>query len=74
VTQVELAEAIGSSQRNISYYESEKGQTPALVLSKIAEALGVSTDEILGVRPTRKEEQGGDPAKSAAMEALSASR
>ena len=53
VTQVELTKAIGSSQRNISYYESEKGQTPALVLSKIAEALGVSTDEILGVRPTR---------------------
>ena len=53
ITQVELAKAIGSSQRNISYYESEKGQTPALMLSKIAEVLGVSTDEILGVRALR---------------------
>jgi transcriptional regulator with XRE-family HTH domain len=54
ITQVELAEAIGSNQRNISYYESDHGQAPPLVLAKIARALGVTTDEILGVRPVRR--------------------
>jgi transcriptional regulator with XRE-family HTH domain len=53
VTQVELAKTIGSSQANISYYESDRGQAPPLVLAKIARALGVSTDEILGLDPIR---------------------
>jgi transcriptional regulator with XRE-family HTH domain len=49
VTQVELAERIGSSQRNLSYYESEKGHAPAPILVAIAKELEVSTDDLLGL-------------------------
>ena len=53
MTQAELADAIGSNQRNVSYYESEDGHAPPAVLTKIVRVLGVSTDELLGVRPAR---------------------
>ncbi len=49
VTQVELAKAIHSQQRAISYYESEGGHAPLPVLVQIAKALRVSTDELLGL-------------------------
>jgi transcriptional regulator with XRE-family HTH domain len=53
LTQAQLAEAIGSSQRMVSYYESTTGNLPAPVLAKIAAILDVSTDELLGISPVR---------------------
>lgn len=53
-TQQELAEALGTSQRMIAYYESPQAMPPAALLPQIASVLGVSTDELLGVRPARK--------------------
>jgi len=50
LTQIELAEAIGSSQRAISYYETVAEFPPAAVIIDLAKALGVSTDELLGVK------------------------
>lgn len=50
LTQVELARKIGSSQRAISRYETVADRAPAPVVAKLALALGVSTDELLGVR------------------------
>jgi transcriptional regulator with XRE-family HTH domain len=52
VTQVDLARLIGSTQRNISHYETA-APPPAHVLVKIAKVLGVSTDELLGVHPAK---------------------
>ena len=49
ITQVQLAEAIDSNQPGISYYESKGGYPPAPVLTKLARALGVSTDALLGL-------------------------
>ena len=49
LTQIELAELIGSTQRAISYYENEAGYPPTSVLIALAEALHVSTDELLGL-------------------------
>lgn len=53
LTQVELAEAIGSTQRAISYYENVKGWPPAPAVIDLAQALGVTTDELLGVEPMK---------------------
>ena len=50
LTQVQLAEAIGSSQRALSRYETVAEFPPANTVVALAKALRVSTDELLGVR------------------------
>lgn len=57
ITQVQLAEAIGSTQRAISYYENHADYPPSPVVADIAKALGVTTDELLEVKPSRKKLQ-----------------
>jgi len=52
MTQVQLAKATGMTQRAISYYEIEAEFPPAPALITLAQALDVSTDELLGVQPT----------------------
>ena len=49
LTQVQLAELIGSNQPAISYYESTTGLPPVPVLVDLAKALEVSTDDLLGL-------------------------
>lgn len=53
LTQVELAEAIGTSQRMIAYYESTDDYPIARLLRHLSQALGVSADELLGLTPPR---------------------
>ena len=53
-TQVELGEAIGTSHRMIAYYEVQGGNPPADVVIKLAQALKVSADELLGLERTAK--------------------
>jgi transcriptional regulator with XRE-family HTH domain len=53
-TQVELAAELGTTQRMIAYYESSAEKAPAALLPKMAAALGVSADELLGIKPIRK--------------------
>lgn len=55
MTQVQLAEATGSTQRSISYYENDDGIPPASIVPSLAKALKVSTDELLGIKPPRVE-------------------
>ncbi len=47
-TQEELADAIGSSTRMISRYETGENDPTGEVISKLSELLGVSTDYLLG--------------------------
>lgn len=54
LTQVELAKAIQSSQRALSYYENEAKYPPAEVLVELARVLKVSMDELLGIKKTEK--------------------
>jgi transcriptional regulator with XRE-family HTH domain len=61
LTQVQLAERIGSTQRAISRYETVADRAPAPVLARLAQALGVSTDELLGVKRTRAAGLSDDP-------------
>jgi transcriptional regulator with XRE-family HTH domain len=53
-TQAELAEAIGMSRRMVAYYEVESDHPPTTVLPAIAQALNVTTDELLGAAPVKK--------------------
>jgi transcriptional regulator with XRE-family HTH domain len=53
-TQVELAAELGTTQRMIAYYESRAEKAPAALLPKMAASLGVSADELLGIRPLKK--------------------
>ena len=53
LTQVQLADKIGSTQRAVSRYETVADRAPAPVLARLAQALGVTTDELLGVRRIR---------------------
>jgi transcriptional regulator with XRE-family HTH domain len=55
LTQVQLAEAAGTTQRAISYYETEAGFPPAPAVIDLAKALRISTDELLGVKPPKVE-------------------
>jgi DNA-binding XRE family transcriptional regulator len=51
LTQVELAEAIGTSQRMVAYYESTGDYPLARLLRQLSRTLGVSADELLGLAP-----------------------
>ena len=53
-TQTELADALDVSQRMISYYESRAEHPPAALVPALAEALGVTADELLGIAPVKK--------------------
>jgi transcriptional regulator with XRE-family HTH domain len=57
MTQYDLADAIGTTQRTISYYENEGGHPQAPVMAHLAQALNVSTDELLGVKKSVRTSQ-----------------
>ena len=50
----ELAAVVGTSHRMIAYYEIQGGNPPADVVVKLARALGVSADGLLGLRKANK--------------------
>jgi len=50
ITQLELADMVNSTQRNISHYETGKGYPAVHVIPDIATALGVTTDELFGIK------------------------
>jgi transcriptional regulator with XRE-family HTH domain len=51
LTQVELAEAIGTSQRMVAYYERTEDYPLARLLRNLSRALGATADELLGLTP-----------------------
>jgi transcriptional regulator with XRE-family HTH domain len=48
LSQTQLGEAIGATQRAISYYEAGGGNPDLDVVAKLARALGVTADELIG--------------------------
>jgi len=61
LTQTQLAELLGSTQRNISHYETVADYPPTDMLVKLATFFKVSADELLGLKapkqpPPRKED------------------
>jgi transcriptional regulator with XRE-family HTH domain len=61
LTQVQLAKAANTTQRAISYYENEPGYPPTPAVIALAQALRVTTDELLGVKPLKQDRRGEDP-------------
>jgi transcriptional regulator with XRE-family HTH domain len=53
-TQVELANALDTSQRMVAYYETRAEHPPAALLPQMAQALGASVEELLGIKPVRR--------------------
>ncbi len=53
-TQQELAQEVGVSRRMIAYYEGETERPPTTLLPALADALGITTDELLGVAAPKK--------------------
>lgn len=60
MTQAQLAEAAETTQRAVSYYETEAGFPPAPAIIALAKTLGITTDELLGVKPPKVERVNGD--------------
>jgi transcriptional regulator with XRE-family HTH domain len=58
MTQKELAERLGVSQPVVSDYETGVIRLPADVVVEIAKILGVTTDEILGLKPEARSAAG----------------
>lgn len=46
-----LADEIRISHRMVAYYEAQTTRPPVHVLPAIAEALGITTDQLLGLKP-----------------------
>jgi transcriptional regulator with XRE-family HTH domain len=59
-TQRELGEQIGLSQRMVAYYEGQTEYPPAHILPLLVEALGVSADELLGIKPEKQSPRGSN--------------
>jgi transcriptional regulator with XRE-family HTH domain len=53
LTQVQLAELIGSTQRAISRYETVADFPPTAVVLELAKVLDISADELLGIKPPK---------------------
>ena len=51
MTQQELADEVGVSRRMLAYYEGQSEHPPTTLLPALAQALHVSTDELLGLTP-----------------------
>ena len=53
-SQRELAAEIGISYRMVAYYETETVHPPTHLLPLLAKALGVSSDQLLGIEPVKE--------------------
>jgi transcriptional regulator with XRE-family HTH domain len=51
MTQIQLAQATGLSQRMVSYYEADADVPAGDLVVNFANALGTTTDELLGAKP-----------------------
>jgi len=62
ITQVELAAAVGVTQSLISFYEKGATEPSAAVMVQLARVLGVTADELLGLKPPQqaRRSEGGD--------------
>ncbi len=62
LTQAQLGDLVGVSYRVIAYYEKETQYPPSRLIVPLAKALGISTDELLGMKETKTD---FDPANAA---------
>jgi len=53
LTQTELGKKVGVSYRVIAYYGGETQYPPSRLIVPIAKALGITTDELLGMKESK---------------------
>lgn len=53
LTQRQLAAELEISQRMVAYYETQTEHPPTHLIAAIVEVLGISADELLGIKPMR---------------------
>lgn len=63
-TQTELASELGVTRRMIAYYEGETEHPPASLLPGLAQALGVTIEQLLSTEPVKKPARPAKPANS----------
>jgi transcriptional regulator with XRE-family HTH domain len=61
LTQVQLAASADTTQRAVSYYENDVGYPPAPAFIKLAQALHITTDELLGMKPVKRDRHQLEP-------------
>jgi len=54
LTQEELGDLVGMSQRMIAYHEQDDAQPPGALLVELAHALKVTSDELPGLKPVKQ--------------------
>lgn len=52
-SQRDLAKELGITQRMVAYYEGQSEHPPAHLLPALAELFGLSTDQLLGIKPPK---------------------
>jgi transcriptional regulator with XRE-family HTH domain len=55
-SQYDLARELGISQRMVAYYEIQTERPPAHLLPRLAEILGVTSDQLLGIERLKENE------------------
>ena len=55
LTQGQLGDKVGVSYRVIAYYETETKYPPARIIVPLAKSLMITTDELLGVKKSKKD-------------------
>jgi transcriptional regulator with XRE-family HTH domain len=60
-TQTELARSAGTSQRMITHYERHDGVPGGPVVVRLADALGITPEELLGIRQPRRKKTAESP-------------
>lgn len=63
LTQMQLADAAGTSQRGVSHYETVAEYPAVEVLTSLAKVLHFTTDELLGLKPPPRIEVPRQPPK-----------
>lgn len=56
-TQDSLADALGITKRMVAYYEIQTSHPPTHLLAHLAQALGVTTDQLLGIQKVKEVKQ-----------------
>jgi len=71
LTQVQLAEILGIAQQTLAHYEGGKLRVAVAQLAPLAQTLGVSVEELVGVPTRRAGKRGPTPKLQQQVERLS---
>jgi transcriptional regulator with XRE-family HTH domain len=71
LTQTQVAEAVGIAQQTLAHYEGGKLRVAVALLAPLAQALGISVEELVGAPTKRAGKRGPTPKLQQQIERLS---